>query len=79
MTLAEYIKELQKLAKRKGLKDAELIFSGDDEGNIYQKLSGLPALVWIDKESGYYIELVIHEDEMDKEDEKWYKKVILIN
>ena len=79
MTLAEYIKELQKLAKRKGLKDAELIFSGDDEGNIYQKLSGLPALVWIDKESGYYIESVIHEDEMDKEDEKWYKKVILIN
>ena len=79
MTLAEYIKELQKLAKRKGLKDAELIFSGDDEGNIYQKFSGLPALVWIDKESGYYIELVIHEDEMDKEDEKWYKKAILIN
>lgn len=79
MTLAEHIKELQKLAKRKGLKDAELIFSGDDEGNIYQKFSGLPTLVWIDKESGYYIESVIHEDEMDKEDEKWYKKVILIN
>ena len=79
MTLAEYIKELQKLAKRKGLKDAELICCGDDEGNSYQELSGLPTPVWIDKESGYYIESVIHEDEMDKEDEKWYTKVILIN
>ena len=79
MTLSEYIKELQKLAKHKGLKDAELIVREDDEGNMYHQMSGTPILVWVDLDSGYYIESVTYEDEMDKADEQWYKKVILIN
>ena len=79
MTLNEYIKELQTLAKDKKLANAELIVSEDDEGNGYRKFSGSPQPVWIDLDSGYYIESVHYEDEMDKVDEPYYKRVILIN
>ena len=79
MTLNEYIKELQALAKDEKLAKAELIVSEDDEGNGYRKFSGSPQPVWIDLDSGYYIESVHYEDEMDKVDEPYYKRVILIN
>ena len=72
MTLGEYIKELQKLAKRKGLRDAELIVREDDEGNGYQKMSGVPIPVFIEADAGYFIENIIYEDEMDKVDEPYY-------
>lgn len=79
MTLNDYIKELQTIAKDKKLANAELIVSEDDEGNSYRKFSGSPQPVWIDLDSGYYIESVYYEDEMDKADEPYYKRVILID
>ena len=79
MTLNEYIKELQALAKDKKLANAELIVSEDDEGNGYRKFGGSPYPVWIDLDSGYYIESVYYEDEIDKVDEPYYKRVILID
>ena len=80
MTLNEYIKELQALAKDKKLANAELIVSEDDEGNGYRKFSGSPQPVWIDLDSGYYIESVYYEDDFgDNEELNFYKRVILIN
>ena len=77
MTLNEYIKELQELAKDKKLANAELIVSEDDEGNGYRKYDGYAAPVFIEADSDYYIESVYDEDEV-KLFEIDAKQVILI-
>ena len=77
MTLNDYIKELQELAKDKKLANAELIVSEDDEGNGYRKFSGSPQPVFIEADSDYYIESVYDEDEV-KLFEIDAKQVILI-
>lgn len=79
MTLNNYIKYLQKLAKSKVLANSELIVREDDEGNGYRQFSGLPSPVWIDKDDGYYIESVYYDDELNDVDSEQYKRVILIN
>lgn len=77
MTLGEYIKELQVLARRKGLKDAELIVREDDEGNGYRQYDGYAEPVFIEADSGYFIESVYDKDEI-KEYDIEAKEVILI-
>ena len=77
MTLNEYIKELQELAKDKKLANAELIVREDDEGNDYRKYDGYVVPVFIEADSGYYIESVYDEDEV-KLFEIDTKQVILI-
>ena len=77
MTLNEYIKELQKLAKDKKLANAELIVREDDEGNSYRQYDGYTVPVFIEADSGYYIESVYDEDEV-KLFEIDAKQVILI-
>ena len=77
MTLNEYIKELQELAKDKKLANAELIVREDDEGNGYRKYDGYAVPVFIEADSRYYIESVYDEDEV-KLFEIDAKQVILI-
>lgn len=77
MTLNEYIKELQELAKDKKLANAELIVREDDEGNSYRQYDGYVVPVFIEADSDYYIESVYDEDEV-KLFEIDAKQVILI-
>ena len=77
MTLNEYIKELQELAKDKKLANAELIVREDDEGNGYRQYDGYAVPVFIEADSDYYIESVYNEDEV-KLFEIDAKQVILI-
>ncbi len=73
MKLKEYLDKLQELYNEHG--DLELIYSSDDEGNNYNRVSYLQGIVnfnEIDKE-------VIHNDDIEEYSEDEYSKVICIN
>ncbi len=73
MKLKEYLDKLQELYNEHG--DLELIYSSDDEGNNYNRVSYLHGIVnfnEIDKE-------VIHNDDIEEYSEDEYSKVICIN
>lgn len=73
MKLTKYIEKLQELLKEHG--DLELIYSKDDEGNVYDKVHLYPSLanyIVSDRE-------VIHDDDLEVWDESEYQKVICVN
>jgi nitrate reductase NapAB chaperone NapD len=73
MKLKEYLEKLQELYETYG--DLELIYSSDDEGNYYDRVTHLPDIVnfnMVDKE-------VIHDDDIEEYSEDEYSKVICIN
>ena len=80
MLLKEYLDELNKMVKKdKSLLDCRIIYSKDDEGNVYQVVSNTAEVFFVDSDdSEYYIEQIY--DEVDiSEYEINAEKVVIIN
>lgn len=76
MKLKKYLKYLQKLLEENPhLKDAEIYFSADDEGNGYQKVSYTPSIRFIEEgtEDNYY------QDSLESKKTESMVPVVLIN
>lgn len=55
--LKDYIKQLQKIAEQHpSFPELPIIYSHDDEGNQYQKVSSEPELFIVDNIKNYYLE-----------------------
>lgn len=73
MRLTKYIEKLQELLEEHG--DLELIYSSDDEGNVYDKVYLYPSIVnYISSDRE-----VIHDEDLEEWDESEYQKVICVN
>ena len=72
MTLNEYIKQLQKLAKQ--YPDAVLIYASDDEGNSFYTVNNSPTQMYFDEE-----ENAAYNNEKDGWDDEDLQIAICIN
>lgn len=63
MKLSKYVEGLQKLEKEHG--DLEVVYSADDEGNDFHKVSWVGELFYFEDLDSYYLERV-DEDELDE-------------
>lgn len=77
MKLAEYIEKLKEILEEHG--DLDLIYSTDDEGNRFDKVSYPPTMVYAE-EDGYHYDIKNEEDFEDEEyDKEDFEKVVCVN